>query len=297
MKLLIIGVTGQVASSLLEAKSKIIDEVVAFGLPELDISDASSIRAAFDRERPDIVVNAAAYNAVDKAEEESELALVINRNGPLMLAENCLRLDIPLIHISTDYVFDGTNSSAYVESDLVAPLGVYGRSKSEGDEAVMSTTPKHIILRTAWVYSPFGNNFVKTMLRLAQTHDELSVVDDQHGSPSYAPHIAEGIMVIIEELAHNVSPDELWGIYHMAGSGDTTWYGFASEIFARLHQFNGQSVKLSPISTAQYPTQAKRPANSRLDCSKLQATFGIRLPDWRDGTAECVKRLLEEQRS
>lgn len=201
-----------------------------------------------------------------------------------MLAENCARLDIPLIHISTDYVYDGGKKSPYVETDPTSPLGMYGHSKLEGDRDVIAANSQHIILRTAWVYSPFGHNFVKTMLRLGQTRDELSVVDDQQGSPSYAPHIAASIM-------------QLWGIYHMAGGGDTTWCRFAREIFAQSRRLGGPSAKVSPISTAQYATPAKCPANSSLDCSKLNETFGISLPDWHKGTAECVERLLEEERS
>lgn len=293
MKILIVGASGQLAQSLLESGNSSKNQLVALGSPDLDVTDANSVRAAFDLVRPDITINAAAYAAVDAAEENIDLAYAVNREGPRKLAENCARLDIPLIHCSTDYVYDGSSPRAYVEDDPIAPLGVYGTSKAEGDAAVQSTTAKHIILRTAWVYSPFGRNFVKTMMNLASTKDELNVVDDQCGSPTYAPHMADAMLSIIENITDPGVIEKPWGVYNLAGSGDATWFEFACQILDDLQELGGPEVRVTGISTEQYPTPARRPKNSRLDCRKLKDVFGIEIPHWRKGTSQCVERLWQ----
>jgi len=294
MKLLVTGTKGQVARSLIEAASQRHIDLVALGRPELDLTDPVSIKRELEKAAPDFVINAAAYTAVDKAEKESEEAMAVNGFGAGALAAVCKEHSIPLIHLSTDYVFDGTKPEPYKETDIASPLGIYGHSKLEGEKAVIATNPQHIILRTAWVYSPFGNNFVKTMIKLAETRDELNIVGDQHGCPSYAPHIATGILDIIEHLHNGNISKAPWGIYNMAGSGETTWNGFAQEIFDESEKHGGPRAQVHSITTAEYPTPAKRPANSRLDCSKLTETFNITMPDWRQGTADCVTRLLAQ---
>lgn len=294
MKILVIGKSGQLARSLQELAHSFRHNVKALGRPELDLIDAATVVHAFERESPDLVINAAAYTAVDRAEEEEELAFAINAQGPAILSEQCARRNIPLIHISTDYVFDGAKPAPYREDDPLSPLGVYGRSKAKGEQAVMERAEKYIILRTAWVYSPFGHNFVKTMLRLAGERDKILVVDDQYGSPTYAPHLAKAIAAIIARLADD-EMDSPWGVYHAAGGEETTWCGLAREIFARSREGGGAFAKIVPVTTKDYPAPARRPANSRLDCSKLQRVFGIALPRWREGVAECVGRLIKEQ--
>ena len=213
------------------------------------------------------------------------------RRGPTILAEAAAKRDLPVIHMSTDYVFDGNKSGPYVEDDPVAPAGIYGASKLAGEVAVAEANPKHLIFRTAWVYSATGHNFVKTMLRLAADRDQLNVVDDQYGNPSYAPHLAVAIL----EVAHKICDDTsfpLWGIYHLAGTGTTTWCGLARHVFRCSEAMGGPHADVSPITTSEYPTPAKRPANSQLDCKKAKKTFGVELPRWKTGVADCVERLL-----
>lgn len=292
MKLLVTGSQGQVARSLsLAAKEQGFDcETV--GRPDFDLTKPDHIERTLDQHKPDLVVNAAAYTAVDKAEEEGGAAIAVNRYGAGVLAALCNENAIPLIHLSTDYVFDGTKHFPYVETDATSPLGIYGHSKLEGERAVTAANPQHIILRTAWVYSPFGNNFVKTMLRLAETRDELGVVHDQIGSPTYAPHLAEAILTIGKLLGRNDNENR-WGIYHIAGSGETNWHEMACYIFEQAALKGHKQPLVRAIETIDYPTPAKRPANSRLDCTKLEQNFSIRLPDWHIGVRECVDRLLK----
>lgn len=241
----------------------------------------ASIVRCLDSTRPDVVINAAAYTAVDKAESEPDLAYAINARGPGSLAAACAERGVPLIHISTDYVFDGSKTSPYREDDAIAPLGVYGQSKADGEAAVRHSNPRHVIARTSWVYGPDGANFLKTMQRLAATRDEIGVVGDQHGAPTYTDDLASALLGIAIELAQSPQ-DAAWGTYHIAGGGQTTWHGFASEIFAH-HRAAGHKVpRLNEISTAQYPTPARRPAYSVLDQAKIGASFGVKMPDWRD---------------
>jgi dTDP-4-dehydrorhamnose reductase len=292
MKVLVIGKEGQVARSLAAAESPEGMAVVALGRPEIDLTEADTITKAIDAVAPQIVVNAGAYTAVDKAETEPELAGLINATGSGHLAAVCSERTLPLIHLSTDYVFDGKKNSPYNERDLVAPVGVYGRSKLEGERLVAKACPCHVILRTAWVFSPYGHNFVKTMLRLASSRKELGIVDDQQGNPTYAPHLAEVILAIAARLAESNRDGGPWGIYHSVGTGEATWCELAREVFRCSENFGGPTATVNGITTAEYPTAAARPANSRLECTKLQRDYGLRLPDWRKGVADCVCKLL-----
>ena len=292
MKIFVAGAQGQVALSLVEIAARRNINLVAMGRPQLDISDIDSIGRAFDREAPDIVINAAAYTAVDRAEGEPDAAHAVNTLGAANLASSCHNRGLPTLHLSTDYIFDGTKLSPYTEEDATAPLGVYGRTKLDGERGVIKANQRHIILRTAWVYSPFGNNFVKTMLRLAESRNELNVVDDQRGCPSYAPHIADALLDIAGNFHDSSAGPDVWGIYNMAGTGDVSWCGFAREIFSQSEKSAGPTARVHAISTAEYPTPADRPANSRLDCSKLKQVFNVSLPDWCIGTATCVGRLV-----
>ncbi len=292
MKILVTGTAGQLAQSLLAAGLSAGVDVVALRRPQLDLTIPGTLRTAIADVQPDIVVNAAAYTAVDKAESEEALAHKVNATGAGDLAAACAKAGASLIHISTDYVFDGTAARAYIESDGTAPINAYGRSKLAGEIAVAAACPRHVILRTSWIYSPYGTNFVRTMLRLGAERQKLGVVDDQWGCPTYAPHLADTILAIAAQVGDAAASDPRWGIYHAAGSGETTWCGFAREIFRTTAAHGLPTPAVEALTTADYPTAARRPANSRLDCGKLGATFGVRLPEWRDGTRDCLDRLL-----
>ena len=281
---LVAGSSGQVALALKRVAAWRGLPVRAYGRPELDIARPDRIEWLLDGASPHVVINAAAYTAVDKAESEPELAAAVNRDGAAALARACAKRNIPLIHISTDYVFDGAKSSPYVEDDNIAPLGVYGVTKAAGEAAVRAHTPRHVIVRTSWVYGPDGANFLKTMLRLGAVRDELGVVGDQHGAPTRADDLASALIEIAQAV-HAGPHKNLWGTYHLAGGGDTTWHGFASAIFEHAAATGLSTPRLKCIATSDYPTPAKRPANSRLDQSKILAAFGIELPGWRDSLA------------
>jgi dTDP-4-dehydrorhamnose reductase len=292
MRLLVTGTSGQLAQSLLERGLARDIDIVALRRPQLDLTIPSTITVALADARPAVVVSAAAYTAVDKAESEEALALRVNAKGAGDLAHACERFDVPVIHLSTDYVFDGNKPLPYVESDATAPLNAYGRSKLAGEAAVASACQRHVILRTSWIHSPYGANFVKTMLRLAEARPEIRVVDDQLGCPTQALDLADGIITLAERIAALPAGAVQWGVYHAAGTSETTWCGLAREIFAIAAARGRPSPVVTPIATADYPTPARRPANSRLDCGKLASTFGIALPDWRDGARRSVERLV-----
>jgi dTDP-4-dehydrorhamnose reductase len=293
MKILVLGKEGQVARALQAASASPQSdvEVISIGRPHCDVAQPATISAVLERTSPDLVVNAAAYTAVDKAEAEPAMAQAINAHGAGYAAQACARRALPFIHISTDYVFDGRKATPYTEDDEVGPLGAYGRSKLDGERQVAAALREHIVLRTAWVVSPYGNNFVKTMLRLGQTRSEIGVVNDQFGNATFAPHLAQIIMSLARRVA--TTPREVmpWGIYHAAGSGEGTWYDVACEVFRLSAERGGRAVNVRPITTAEYPTPARRPQNSRLDCGRLARAFGLSLPDWRLGIAECVAQL------
>jgi dTDP-4-dehydrorhamnose reductase len=291
LPVLVVGASGQLARSLMAAAPRYDALDVTFhGRPSLDLLQGSSIAKAFETAQPAWAINAAAYTAVDRAESEPEAAFAVNREGAGAVAAAAARAGIPIIHVSTDYVFDGRKACAYVETDPTAPLGVYGRSKLEGEERVAAANSQHIILRTSWVYSEYGNNFVKTMLRLASERPELRVVADQHGNPTYAGDLATVILDIIQQAAHSdVRP--AWGIYHAAGNGHTTWHEFALHIVRESEKYGRKAVPVIAIATRDFPTPAQRPANSMLECSKLKAQFNLEFPFWRDGVSRCVAAL------
>lgn len=294
MRVLVAGSAGQVAQALAEAPTRGF-AVKTFGRPDFDLENRASIEAAFGAFRPDVVINAAAYTAVDKAESEPDVAMRINADGPALLAELAANAGAPILHLSTDYVFAGDKAAPYLETDPVAPASAYGRSKLEGERRVAAMNPKHLILRTAWVHAPYGANFVRTMLRLAESRPVLSVVSDQRGAPTYAPDIAEGLLDIVARIA--AGRPTPWGVYHMASSGSCVWADFAEHVFARSAAAGGPSAKVNRIPTAEYPTPARRPANSQLDCGRLRSDYGVELPAWRSGVDRCVERLLESRRA
>lgn len=283
------GGGGQVARELTDEAGRKGMTLKAMSRAEVDIADADAVSQAISATLPAVVVNAAGYTKVDHSEAEPEQAYRSNAVGPGVVAQACAARGIPFVHLSTDYVFDGTKSSAYVEDDPVAPLGMYGRSKADGETAVRAAHDHHIILRTSWVYGVYGTNFLKTILRLARERDELRVVADQHGCPTGAADIAEAIMAIAPRLVQRWSA---WGTYHFAGQGATTWYGFACEIVDAQAKVTGKRPAVRPITTAEYPTPARRPVNSQLDCSRFAALFGIRAMDWRERTRKVTTALL-----
>jgi dTDP-4-dehydrorhamnose reductase len=290
MRIVVTGRTGQVARSLIERAGDM--EVIALGRPEFDLARPSNLHGLLRAAAPDVVVSAAAYTNVDKAESEPELAFAVNRDGAGAVAEAAARLGVPIIHLSTDYVFDGAKSSPYLEDDVAHPLGVYGASKLAGEEAVRTAAPDHVILRTAWVYSPFGSNFLMTMLRLAEDRPELRIVADQIGSPTSALDIADGILAIARNLLRKPEDTRLRGSFHMVAAGQASWAGFAQEILRLSRNLGGPTATVRSISAADYPTAARRPANSCLSTARLALVHGVRLPDWRPSTALVVQRLL-----
>ncbi|MFC4172956.1 dTDP-4-dehydrorhamnose reductase [Microvirga sp. GCM10011540] len=296
MHILVTGTEGQVAKALAERGPALGGRITAIGRPDLDLSRPETILPALRQAAPDVVVNAAAYTAVDQAETEPEAALAINGQGAAAVAAAAAALGLPVVHLSTDYVFDGTLDRPYRESDPESPLGAYGHSKLAGEKAVAAATRDHAILRTAWVYSPFGKNFVRTMLRLAKDRDEVAVVADQKGSPTSALDIADGVVTVARNLLERPSDDSLRGVFHMTGAGSTTWAGLATHVFEQSARLGGPSARVRPIATAEYPTPAKRPANSTLDCTKLAAVHGARLPEWQSSVAACIRRLVENDR-
>jgi dTDP-4-dehydrorhamnose reductase len=295
VKVLVTGREGQLARGLAETAGAGV-QVVAIGRPELDLADEKSVTAVVARERPDIVVNAAAYTAVDRAETEPALAHAVNALGAERVAAACAARAIPIIHISTDYVFDGTKDGPYVEDDPTAPINVYGRTKLEGEQRVAKACGRHLILRTAWMHSPWGVNFVKTTLRLATTRPSIGVVNDQKGSPTYAPHLAAIVLAIATRFAADPAGVR-WGVYHAAGGGETTWFGFAREIFRHAAEQGLPAAGVTAIATAAYPTPTRRPANSRLNCDRLRLLLGVELPDWRVGAQDCVARIAASARN
>lgn len=291
MRLYVIGATGQVARSLSERGAVQRDFVVGFGArPEVDLTRPKSASNAIMRFRPDIVINPAAYTAVDRAETESDVAYAINRDAAGEVANAANAVDAPIIHLSTDYVFDGTKPSPYVETDQPNPQGVYGRSKLDGELAVAAANPRHVILRTSWVYAPFGHNFLRTMLRVSAERERIRVVNDQRGCPTYAPDIAAAIFVIARRLVH--WRQQYSGVTHVAGPEAMTWYDFATMIFAESARRAGPSAAVEAISTAEYPTAALRPVNSQLSTKRLQSVFKIGLPPTAASISACLDRVF-----
>lgn len=292
MRLIVTGTQGQVVTALKERGAAQGVEVVALGRPELDLGEPSSIATAFAKVSGDVIISAAAYTAVDKAESDEDLAMRVNGVSPGEIAKVAAARNIPLLHVSTDYVFDGGRDRPWREDDPTGPLGVYGRSKLAGELAVLRENPSATILRTAWVYSPFGANFVKTMLRLGESRDELSVVADQKGAPTSALDIADALIAVARKRLAEPENAALSGVFHLAGAGEAVWADFAEEIFREAEAFGRKPVRVKRIATADYPTPARRPANSLLDTAKLAEIYGVVLPDWKISTRACVARLL-----
>jgi dTDP-4-dehydrorhamnose reductase len=290
MRVAVTGSKGQVATSLVEQAGPDV-EMMTLGRPALALEDRQGTLTAIETVRPDLVINAAAYTAVDKAEAEEDLAVRVNCEGAGHVAEAAARLGVPLLHLSTDYVFDGALDRPYREEDPTGPAGAYGRSKLIGEERVSQFCPNSAILRTAWVYSPFGSNFVRTMLRLNETRDEVGVVADQRGNPTSALDIADALLAIAKRIRADASPS-LRGVFHMTGSGEATWADVAEAIFKTAHARGRRLTRVKRIATADYPTPARRPANSRLDNGKLWRAYGLALPQWRDSLAACTERLV-----
>lgn len=291
--ILIFGARGQVGRELtaLAAARKV--QVVGLARNEANIADNYAVRAAIDTQRPAVVVNAAGYTAVDRAERDVEAATAANVTGPAVLAAACADAGVPLIHLSSAYIFDGLKKTAYVETDRANPLGVNGRTKAEGEAKVREAAKRHVILRTSWIYGVYGRNFLRTTMRLAGERDELKMVADQYGCPTASIDLAEAILVVVRKLADKPNTS---GTFHFAGSGRTSWHGFAEEIVRRQALFTGRTPKVTAISSAEYPSAAKRPANCELDSSKFATTFGYRARSWQERVAEVVAQLSARAR-
>jgi dTDP-4-dehydrorhamnose reductase len=279
MKILLLGKNGQVGWELCRTLAPLA-EVTALDYPDINFADVPALRKLVAETHPDAVVNAAAYTAVDKAETEPELCRQINSVAPGALAEEAKKIGALMVHYSTDYIFDGTKTSPYVETDTPNPLGVYGRLKLEGDQAVKASGADHLIFRLCWVYGARGQNFMLTMQRLAREREKLRVVGDQFGCPTWSRMIAETTALVLKEVLGCVDLSACNGEYHLAAGGQTSWHGFASRIIELMPETERKCRAVEKITTAEYPLPAKRPANSVLDCEKLQKTFGLQLPDW-----------------
>ena len=291
MRILVLGRSGQVASALSGKLALAGHDILALSREELDLGDPDAARAGVLAARPDVVINAAAYTAVDQAEGDADAAYALNATGPAAAAAAAAELGAPFIHFSTDYVFDGSKRQPYLESDETSPLGVYGQSKLAGETAVAAANPRHIILRTSWVCSAGGKNFLRTMLRLAGEREELGVVDDQTGQPTFAPDLADAVVAIIDRW--RTTPAPAWGVFHAVSQGETTWCGFARAIMAESEARGGPAARIKAIGTADFPTPARRPADSRLGTDKLAAVYGIRLPHWQVSLGTCLDEIYE----
>ncbi len=328
MKIFVTGETGQVVKALIKLADKDNLDVYTAGRPWLDLSQmvddtkCEHLLSMIKDISPDIIINAAAYTNVDKAQEEGDMAAAVNATGAGAVAMAATKLGLPIIQISTDYVFDGTKSveifdenspeyedydaediadikanlddGTYKEDDATRPQSAYGRTKLEGEKLVAYVNPRHVILRTSWVYSETGTNFLKTMLRVGAEREEVGVVNDQFGAPTHADAIAAGIVKVARNLLENPENTELYGIFHMACAGDTSWHGFADEIFKASALAGGPKPKLNAITTAEYPLPAPRPANSRLDCSKIARIHGVTLPHWQEYVIKTVVKVLAQ---
>ncbi|OOV86975.1 dTDP-4-dehydrorhamnose reductase [Oceanospirillum linum] len=309
VKILITGANGQVGRSLVEqapatvsvsgsdreksGDGKIV-QLLACSSSELDITQADRVKAVMEQFQPDLIINAAAYTAVDKAETESDQAYAVNRDGVLNLAQEAKQRQIPVLHISTDYVFDGEKDTPYKETDSTSPESVYGASKLAGEQALQQSGALYLILRTSWVFGVHGGNFVKTMLRLAGERDTLSIVADQQGAPTSAASIAETLWRFARQYFGTGNLES--GVYHFSNQPETTWHGFATEIFTQAYGMGllEKQPVVQGITTAEYPTPAKRPLNSRLDCTKIQRTLSIEIPQWQDELSRVLAKLQNE---
>jgi dTDP-4-dehydrorhamnose reductase len=291
MRCLLLGGTGQVGKEFRALPIPDDVEVVAPSRSALDLEDAEAIARVIAAESWSVVINAAAYTEVDRAESEETIAFAVNAGAPSRLAVETARRGIPLVHISTDYVFDGNKGAPYTEQDRAAPLNIYGRSKLAGESAVRAANPRHVILRTSWIYSPHRTNFVKTILRLAAERDRLAIVADQRGCPTAAGNIAKVCLDVAMRCASE--PERApYGVYHLAGAGEASWFEFALTIVDMSARRRARSPQVAPICTLEYPTPAARPLDTRLDCTAIVREFGVDLRPWREGLEETVNRLL-----
>lgn len=287
MKILITGQHGQVSLAL-QQRLQDLGELIVLGRDQLDLADVDQIRQQVRAQRPDLIINAAAHTAVDQAESEADVAFAINAIAPGVLAEEAGALGIPLIHYSTDYVFDGNKPASYTEADTPNPLGVYGQSKLAGEQAIAAVGGEYLILRTSWVYSNHGKNFLLTMQRLLQEKPHLRIVADQIGAPTWAGTIANSTRALIDRWQAGKAGE--WGVYHLTAQGETSWFGFAAAIADQLRAGGTACAELEAIPSSAYPTPAKRPLNSRLDCSRLQQQWQVSQPQWQDALRECLAR-------
>lgn len=285
MKILITGLHGQVSQAL-QQQLRGLGELIVLGRDQLDLANTDQIHQQVRTHRPDLIINAAAHTAVDQAESEPDAAFAINAIGPGILAEEANALGIPLIHYSTDYVFDGSKPAPYTEADIPNPLGVYGQSKLAGEQAIAAVGGKYLILRTSWVYSSHGKNFLLTMQRLLQEKPHMRIVSDQIGAPTWAGTIANSTRALIERWQAGAAGE--WGVYHLTAQGETSWFGFAEAIAQQLRAEGKACAELEAIPSSAYPTPAKRPLNSRLDCDRLQQQWHVSQPQWQDALRECL---------
>jgi len=292
-RIFIAGERGQVAQALGRAYKLRSDNVVMVGRSNISVTNESHLLSAVVAFNPDLVINAAGYTAVDKAEDDKEAAFAVNRDGAAFVAAAAKAAEVPVIHLSTDYVFDGRKQAPYRETDPTNPINVYGESKLAGEIAVASRSSNYVILRTSWVCSPIGHNFVKTMLRLARDRDEIAVVDDQWGCPTFAADLAAVIISIGDTLASADDRSRFYGIYHASGAGETTWCRFAREIMAQSAAKGGPACRVRAIASSEYPTRAKRPAYSCLDCSKIKRVFGMSPPGWQASLEAGLDLLID----
>jgi dTDP-4-dehydrorhamnose reductase len=287
--ILLFGGAGQLGQEITHAASRRNIELTGLSRAQADISDPRQVADAIRSFRPAFVINAAAYTDVDQAESDYDAALLANARGPEILAVACRDASVPLIHFSTDYVFDGTKAGSYSESDPIEPIGAYGRSKAIGEDMVRSNHAMHLILRTSWVYGVFGSNFLKTILRLSKERQELRIVADQHGNPTSTAQIADAIFAIAPGIRDRTGP---WGTYHFTGSGTTTWHDFAKRIVDLQARYTNRRPPVVPIRTEEYPTRARRPANSALDCSRFVRTFGITPETWTTESERAIAAVF-----
>lgn len=288
--ILVLGAKGQVAHAFAYHEKIGNNPIVCVGRPQIDLTILSTLQDYISALRPCFVINTAAYTAVEQAEKKRAIAFALNREGAGNVARVCCENQIPLIHLSTDYVFDGSMKTPYRETDPIAPLNIYGASKAAGEDAVRQNWPCHLIIRTSWIYSLYGHNFLNTMLRLGKEREEISIVDDQCGTPTWAGDLVTGIAHIVARILDNSSCVS-WGTYHFANRGQTTWFGFALEIFRLLHQKGIKSPVLKSIQTSEFPSEVQRPKYSVLDTTKIEQAFGVSMPNWQVSLGKCLASL------
>jgi dTDP-4-dehydrorhamnose reductase len=294
MKILLTGSKGQLGQEVEQSGIRAGLDITPMDLPEIDITDYHMLARIFSELRPSIVINAAAYTAVDPAETQKDICYAVNLDGPANLTRLCDKYNARLIHVSTDYVFDGKGNTPYREDDPVSPINVYGHSKAEGEMAVIAGFGKHIVLRTSWLYGRYGKNFVKTMLRMGQEKKEIKVVNDQYGCPTCAYDLAKVIIIIAQQFSEGKSDDS--GIYQYSGSGITTWYEFAVSIFQLAGEIGINKIpSVTPIPTSQFPTAAQRPLYTALDCTKIKMSFGVDLNSWKQSLKKTIQQIIEGQ--